>query len=77
MLNPHAGGAQFSIADCLRPLPRLTIWVGRTWQTKRLGTMPALVEKCPSRLILVLMALRPGFTRYWIMLRSNSEGGVG
>jgi hypothetical protein len=51
----------------------LTIWVGRTWQTKRLGTMPALVEKCPSRLILVLMALRPGFTRCRIMLRSNSE----
>src|SRR5262252_5612925 len=41
MFIPQTGGAQFSISDCLRPMPRLTIWVGRarTWQTKRLRTM--------------------------------------
>jgi hypothetical protein len=40
---------------------------------RRLRTMPALVVKRPSRLILALMALRPAFTRCRIMLRSNSE----
>jgi hypothetical protein len=40
---------------------------------RRLRTMPALAVKCPSRLILALMALSPAFTRCRIMLRSNSE----
>ena len=34
--------------------------------------MPDLAVKCPSRLILALIALRPAFTRCLIMLRSNS-----
>jgi hypothetical protein len=43
---------------------------------RRLRTIPPLVVKCPSRLILALMALRPALTRCWIMLRSKFQKGT-
>jgi hypothetical protein len=66
------------------PMPRpLTEFVARTCDLLGLRPWPTEAPpddarlgrycKCPSRLILALMALRPAFTRWRIMLRSNSE----